>query len=121
MKKVFFITAFAAICGIANAQDTDRPIKIETIVYHGSRASNNPDNPCAGALTGICGSKTIQTFANGAKNEEVTDMAGNVFKRDPATGDWIRETLTDDKDGDDDNPLHVSDGDWEIVWGNGNK
>ena len=34
--------------------------------------------------------------------------------------EWIEEKLSD-KDGDDDNPLNVSDGDWEIVWGNSNK
>lgn len=96
MKKYVFMAVFAAVCGMANASDGELPIRqpIQQRVYRGLWASHNPSNPCGGLALFVCAKVTTYSDGDGNLEEVVEDMDGNVFKRNPDTGDdWIIEHI----------------------------
>ena len=120
MTKFILLAALAAMCTTASA--TVIPGQGETIVrkFYGTKARANSENPCKGATIRLCG--VIETTYNNVIISQTTTDEFNriIFHKEMTEEEWIEEKLSD-KDGDDDNPLNVSDGDWEIVWGNSNK
>ena len=84
----------------------------------GTKASSNPENPCKGYTTRVCG-KIVISNNDGVVTQTNKDAFGFVlYQWKGSEEDWILEHIdTGNDDDDNDGPLEPVGGDWDIVIG----
>ena len=100
MKKAFVFAAFAAMATTAMAWEFPLPEKGQTVemTFYGCKASNDPQNPCKGKTTGICG-KIVVTNNDGMISQ--TNYAANgwmLYRIEMPEEEWIRQHLDNGDD-----------------------
>lgn len=93
MKKFFMFAAFAAMTTAAMAWKFPMPEKGQTVemTFYGSKSSNEPQNPCKGATTRVCG-KIVVSNKDGMVSQ--TNYAPNgdmLYRVEMPEKEWIRQ------------------------------
>ncbi len=111
--------AFAAISATAGAWGQPLPEKGQTLTqtFMGTEASSNPENPCKGKTTRVCG-KIVISNNDGMLTQTNKDAFGFVlYQWNGSEDEWMAEHIyTGDDDDDNEGPLVPGlDGDEDII------